>query len=405
MIEGLLGRMRLGDQYPVRIMAVINLSTESFYKGSVAATNQALTVAKSLAEEGADLIDLGAVSTAPGSPRIDESTEQERLFPALQSIVDNIDVDISVDTQRASIAEHALSIGASCINDVSGLIDPAMGRTVADHDASVIIMASRLVPGDVLALDEILYLLAEKVKMASDAGVDRDKIVIDPGIGRWVHEKTPSHDLAILDGFRRLRALGRPVMAALSRKSFIGARLNIPDPERRLCGSLAAAAIAVYNGAHIVRVHDVSKSLETIRMAEAIRGRPPRFEDGEISVEVLGYVGHESELAMFLGRIDVDPGGYRALCRKGSFRLLAVKGISSMESIIIKQEMLARGGDAAIPKMTLRNDPTPQEILIMGTLAQTSGLVRKLKEQPFRLPSIGEAIEAALSQIDDQKRY
>ena len=397
--------MRLGDQYPVRIMAVINLSRESFYKGSVAVTHQALAAAEQLVEEGADLIDLGAVSTAPGSPRIEASMEQERLFPALKSIVDNIDIDISVDTQRAGIAERALSIGAACINDVCGLIDPAMARTVADHDASVIIMASRHLPGDLLAMDDILYLLAGRVKMASEAGVDRDKIVVDPGVGRWVPQKTPQHDLAILDGYRRLRALGRPIMAALSRKSFIGASLNLPDPEQRLCGSLAATAIAVYNGAHIVRTHDVSRSLETIRMAEAIRGQPPRSKKDEISVEVLGYLGHESELAAMLGGIDVDPGGYRALSRKGSFRLLAIRGISSMESIIIKQEMLARGGDAAIPKMTLRNDPNPQEIIIMGSVAQISGLVRKLKDQPFRLPSIGEAIEAAERQIDDPQRY
>ena len=404
MIEGTIGRIKVGDLQPVRVMAVINLSKESFYKGSVANANQALTKARSLAEEGADLIDLGAVSTAPGSPKIDESLESERLFPELQKILD-LGLEVSVDTQRASIADKALSMGAMCINDVSGLLDPSMAKTVADHDTSVVIMASRRVPGDLLTMDDILDVLAERVSSAVDVGVDRDKIVVDPGIGKWIPEKEPAHDLAILDGFRRLRALGRPVMAALSRKSFIGARLNQPEPSKRLCGSLAATAIAVYNGGHIVRTHDVSMSLDTIRMAEAIRGRPPQSEEESISVEVLGYLGHESDLADALSRAKVDPGGYRALCRKGSFRVLAIGGISSMEAIIIKQEMLARGGDAAIPKMALRCDPDPQGILVLGTLSQISGLTRKLKDQPFRLPLVGKAIEGALRQIDDPERY
>ena len=404
MIEGTIGRIKVGDLQPVRVMAVINLSTESFYKGSVATANQALSKAGSLAKEGADLIDLGAVSTAPGSPRIDESLERDRLLPALHQILDQ-GLEVSVDTQRACIADKALSMGAKCINDVSGLLDPSMARTVADHDASVVVMASRCAPGDLLTMDDILDVLAERVSSAVEVGVDRNKIVVDPGVGKWIPEKEPAHDLAILDGFRRLRALGRPVMAALSRKSFIGARLNQPDPSKRLCGSLAATAVAVYNGAHIVRTHDVSISLDTIRMAEAIRGRPPRSEDGDISVEVLGYLGQESDLADALRRVEVDPGGHRALCRKASFRVLAIGGISSMEAIIIKQEMLARGGDAAIPKMALRCDPDPQRILVLGTLSQISGLTRKLKDQPFSLPLVGKAIEDSLKQIDDPERY
>lgn len=404
MIEGTIGRIKVGDMYPVRVMAVINLSVESFYKGSVATADQALLKARSLAEEGADLIDLGAVSTAPGSPKIDESLERERLLPALHQVLD-LGLEVSVDTQRASIADKALSMGATCINDVSGLLDPSMAKTVADHDASVVVMASRRVPGDLLTMDDILDILAERLSSAVEAGVDRYKIIVDPGIGKWVPEKKPEHDLAILDGFRRLRALGRPVMAALSRKSFIGARLNQPDPSKRLSGSLSATAVAVYNGAHIVRTHDVSMSLETIRMAEAIRGRPSRSGKGDLSVEVLGYLGHENDLADFFRRAEVDPGGHRALCRKGSFRVLAVSGISSMEAIIIKQEMLARGGDAAIPKMALRCDPDPQRILILGTLSQISGLVPKLREQPFSLPLVGEAIVEALKQIDDPGRY
>jgi dihydropteroate synthase len=404
LIEGTIGEIKVGDQYPVRIMAVINLSIESFYRGSVATSDQALSIAEILIEEKADLLDLGAVSTAPGSPKISETTERERLIPVLRSILDR-GFEVSVDTQRASIADQALSMGARSINDVSGLRDPAMVRTAADHDASVVVMASKEAPGDLLTMEEILHILDERSSLAASSGVDEGKIIVDPGIGRWTDQKKPEHDLAILDGFRRLRVLGKPVMAALSRKSFIGASLSQPDPANRLSGSLAATAIAVYNGAHIVRTHDVSASLDTIHMAEAIRGGLSWSQDEDIFVEVLGYLGHENDLTAALRVIDVDPGGYRSLCKKGSFRILEVSGISSMEAIIIKQEMLARGGDAAIPKMTLRLDPKPQKILIMGTLTQISGLARKLKEQPFRLPSIGIAIDDALSQIDDPKRY
>jgi dihydropteroate synthase len=403
-IEGLLGSVKVGDCYPVRIMAVINLSRESFYKGSVATPDDVLSSANALVDEGADLVDLGAVSTAPGSPNIDEATERDRLMPALRQILENIDVDVSVDTQRSAIADEALSLGAACINDVSGLKDPDMARTIADHDGSAVVMASRNRPGDLLTIKEIIAVLGDRVRSAAAAGVSMEKISIDPGVGRWVPEKMPEHDLAILDGLRDLRAVGRPVMAAVSRKSFIGARLNQPDPSQRLCGSLAATAVAVYNGAHIVRTHDVSASLDTIRMAQAIRGLPSCVRENEIEVEVVGCLGGQ-ELREHLKRVGVDEGGEGILCKKGSFRVLSLRGISSMEAIIVKQEMLARGGDAAIPRLALRCDPRPEDILIFGTTSQLSGLIKNLEKQPFRLPVIAKAIDNALSQIDDPSRY
>lgn len=404
MIEGLIGRLKVGDSYPVRIMAVINLSRESFYKGSVATPDGALEIARALVNEGADLIDLGAVSTAPGSPKIDEAEERARLMPALRQILDNLDIDVSVDTQRSGIADEALSLGAACINDVSGLKDPEMAKTIADHECSAAIMASRDRPGDILTLSEIVQVLGERVRSAVNSGVSLEKITVDPGIGKWVPEKTPENDLAILDGFERLRALGRPVMAAVSRKSFIGTKLNQPDPAERLCGTLGATAIAVYKGAHIVRTHDVSASLDTIRMAQAIRGLPAHACEGGIYVEILGALGG-SEMLEHLRRVLVDERGEEILCRKGAFRILSVKGLSSMEAIIIKQEMLARGGDAAIPKLALRCDPRPEEILIFGTVAQILSLVKNLEKQPFRLPEIAKAIDNTLARIDDPGRY
>jgi len=404
-IEGLMGWIKVGDLEPVRLMGVINLSRESFYKGSVVSPNEALAAARRLQEEGADIIDLGAVSTAPGSPPISEERERERLFPSLKEIADNLDVVISADTQRAKIAEKALACGAACINDVSGLHDPDMASKVAEYDGSLIIMASDQRPGDLPALSQIIPHLGERVREATRAGVDLDKISIDPGIGKWMPERTAAQDLAILDGFDRLRIIGRPVMAALSRKNFIGESLKIPDPGERLAGSLAATAVAVYQGAHIVRTHDISASREAIAMATAIRGRPAEASSGDLEVEVLGYLGQGMDLAEHLKRMEVEQGAYRLLSRKGSFRLLMVRGLSSMEALIIKQEMLARGGDAAIPKLALRCDERPQEILILGTHAQISSLIRNLKRQPFRLSQLAAIIKESLELIDSPERY
>lgn len=405
LIEGMVGRVRVGDNQPVRLMGIINLSIESFYKGSVACSSEVLSIAEGMKAQGADMIDLGAVSTAPGSPPVSEARERERLFPALKKILDNLDITISIDTQRASIAEDALSSGAACINDVSGLSDPKMAACVAKYDGSLIIMASLQRAGDLLYMNQIIPVLGEKVRDAVHAGVSPKNISVDPGIGKWIPEKTGIFDLALLDGFKRLRFLERPVVAALSRKSFIGESLGQPDPQQRLPGTLAATAIAVYLGAHIVRTHDISASRETVAMAEAIRGHPAKIDEEDLHVEVLGYLGQGEDLTEILRRTEVDERGFGVLSRKGSFRVLNVRGVSSMEALIIKQEMLARGGDAAIPKLALRCDKRPEEVLIFGTIAQISGLVKNLKDQPFRLPCVARSIDEAMESIDNLTRH
>jgi len=406
-IDGFIGKIRLGDLQPVRVMGVINLSRESFYQESFAGHDAVLGRALSLSEEGAEVLDLGAVSTAPGSPAISEDEERRRLFPALEAVLDGLgdDVVISIDTQRATVAADALSMGAHCINDVSGLSDPEMARTVADHDGSLIIMASKERPGDLLDLGDIIANLGQRLGVAEEAGVSHDKVTVDPGIGHWTQLKGPGHDLAILDGHPRLRVLKRPVMVAVSRKSFIGAVLDRRSPAERLQGSLAATAIAVYNGAHLVRTHDVAASMETIRMAEAIRGGPAIARADGIEVEVFAHWGQPRDLHQTFARLGVGEGGSRALGGKGSFRALSIRGITSMEAIVIKQEMLARGGDAAIPMGALRCDPGEMEVLVLGTSAAARGLSKNLAGQPFNLPAVARAIEDALERIEDPKRY
>jgi len=391
-------------------MGVINLSRESFYEESFAGHDAVLERALAFAKEGAEVLDLGAVSTAPGSPAIPEDEERRRLFPALEVVLERLgdEIAISIDTQRSKIADVALSMGASCINDVSGLLDPDMARTVADHDGSLIIMASRERPGDLLNMGDIVESLGERLRVAAEAGISLEKVTVDPGIGHWIPPKGPGHDLAILDGLSRLRVLNRPAMAAVSRKSFIGAVLNKSDPAERLQGSLAATAIAVYNGAHLVRTHDVAASMDTIRMAEATRGGPSSSSSrskGRIEVEVFAYSGHPRDLSWAFTRLGVGGDGSRALGGKGSFRALALRGVTSMEAIVIKQEMLARGGDAAIPMGALRCDPGEMEVLVLGTVAQVRGLVKNLLGQPFNLPAVAGAIEETLEQIENPKRY
>jgi len=391
-IEGELGRLKVGDLHPVRLMGIINLSAESFYKGSVSTPESAASFAMRMAEEGAEVIDVGAVSTAPGSPFISEDVERARLFPALENILEDVDLEVSVDTQRASIADLALSRGASCINDVSCLREPRMAEVVAEHDASLLIMASKDRPGDLLELKDIIPRLAAAVSTAVNKGVDPRKILVDPGIGRWVPEKTYEYDLAILDRMRSLRSLGKPVVAAVSRKSFIGAVLDLRDPAERLAGSIAATAIAVYNGAHVVRTHDVAACRDAVRIAQAARGRQMRSG----RVELLQVAGSTEELRCVLDWVGVDPGAHEMLWKKGSFMAIAVEGITPMEALVIKQEMLAAGGDAAVPRGALRCDPSANRAVIFGTLAQIERLVRKLRLQPFRLPAIASEIENVL---------
>ncbi|MCX8207939.1 MAG: dihydropteroate synthase [Methanothrix sp.] len=391
-IDGELGRLKVGDIHPVRLMGIINLSAESFYKGSVSAPESAASFAMRMADEGAEVIDVGAVSTAPGSPFISEDVERERLFPALENILDSVDVEVSVDTQRASIADLALSRGASCINDVSCLNDPSMAEVIAEHDASLLVMASKERPGDLLELKYILPRLAAAVSTAVKSGVDPKKILIDPGIGRWVPEKTYEYDLAILDQMRCLRSLRKPIVAAVSRKSFIGAVLDLKDPDDRLTGSIAATAIAVYNGAHVVRTHDVAACRDAVRIAQAARGGLRRFG----RVELLSMTGSAEELMCILDWVGVDTGAHDLLWKKGAFLSIAIEDITPMEALVIKQEMLAAGGDAAVPRGALRCDPAADRAVIFGTLAQIERLVRKLRLQPFSLPSIASEIESVL---------
>ena len=183
------GSLKIGDGYPVRIFAVLNVSPESFYKGSVRTIPQEIgEYALRLVEEGVDYIDLGAASTAPPTiyrtEYVSEEVELERVIVAVKAIRDVTDFPISIDTQRSRVAEAALSRGANAVNDVSGFkTDPNLPKVVADYDAPVILMAAREKPGDPEKIGEIREALKESIRIAEEAGVDTKKIVIDPWVG------------------------------------------------------------------------------------------------------------------------------------------------------------------------------------------------------------------------------
>ena len=263
--------VRVGGGAPVVVVGAINLSPESFYPGSlVRGPKQALRVTKRMLAEGARVIDVGAMSTAPGVKPISQELERRRLIPVVKTLVERLDAPISVDTQRAAVAEDALEAGADIINDVSGLkADPRMVEVLSNFKCPVVLMAAKRKPGDARNLREISEALRASLRVCERWGVNTRKVVVDPGIG---FGKPVRCNLEILAGLGELRKLGHPICVAVSRKRFLGEVLGLPSPADRLWGSLAATAIAVLNGADMIRTHDPKQTLHAVRVAEAVRG-------------------------------------------------------------------------------------------------------------------------------------
>jgi len=289
-----LGPVWVGDGLPVRIMAAINLSPESFYKGSVAGSAAEVEArVRRAVDEGAELIDIGGASTAPYlKVEVSEEVERERVVAGLRAAVVEVGgrkVAISVDTVRASIAEAALRGGASVINDVSGLKgDSAMSAVVRESGASLLAMAHSAESSRMRPIPVVKRSLMQTLRIAERAGIDERLIVLDPGIGFFRNEaggKTTSlqkvmpwyeWDSEVIAKLAELRSLGRPVGVGVSRKSFLAGALKVKTPEERLPGSLAVTAIAVMNGAQLVRTHDVRETLQAVRAAEAVKARSRR---------------------------------------------------------------------------------------------------------------------------------
>ncbi len=266
----------VGDTLPVRIMAVLNVSPESFYPDSIHTNREQIAeTAHALAGEGADIIDIGAMSTAPYlKTDISEAEETERLSQAVEATAAAVSIPISADTKRSQPAQAALRAGARIVNDVSGLRnDPAMAALIARSGAGAILMASEQRPQSGPPLERIRNALRDSLARAEQAGIPRQQIVLDPGIGffREPGIAWDEWDCLVLRALADLRSFGFPLLVGASRKSFIGKILDQPKVRDRLIGSLTCAAIAVANGAHIIRAHDVKETMEAVRMAERLR--------------------------------------------------------------------------------------------------------------------------------------
>lgn len=277
-VRAALAGVSLGDGLPVAVIGALNVGPGSFYAGSVVTSaDDLLRAAERMVREGAVLLDVGARSTAPYlSDAISASEEGERLAWAIGRIAGKLGVAISADTSRVEPARAALDAGAGIINDVRGLTgDPGLAPLVAERGAGLIVMASEAATTTAgPPVETVRGVLQRALDIAERAGIDPERVVVDPGIGFFRRRDIAWHDwdCAVLAGLDRLRALGRPICVGASRKSFIGRIAGEPDPARRLPGSLAAATAAVLAGAHLIRAHDVGDTVQAVRVAEAVRG-------------------------------------------------------------------------------------------------------------------------------------
>lgn len=262
------------------VMGIVNTTPDSFSDGGqFVKAESAVAHGHRLAAEGADLLDVGGESTRPGSLPVDAKEECRRILPVIRALAgpDGPGIPVSVDTTKADVADAAIEAGASLINDVSGLhADSGVARVAARHEVPVLLMHMRGTPRTMQQdpdyrdlFEEIEFYLQEGIETARAAGVPRERLLIDPGIG---FGKTLEHNLEIIRNAGRLHRLGLPVVVGPSRKSFIGALLDLPVNER-IEGTAAAVAVAIANGADMVRVHDVGPMVRVARVADALAGK------------------------------------------------------------------------------------------------------------------------------------
>ena len=270
------GTLELGRK--TLIMGILNVTPDSFYDGGTyLRTDEAIEHGLQLEDQGADLVDVGGESTRPDRPGSVTATDEiRRIVPVIEQLAKRLTVPISVDTYKSEVARSAVAAGASVVNDISGLrFDPDMAACAAAAGAAMVLMHSRGSPQRLHGLpalerplQSVLAGLRHSVKKALRAGIPSNRIILDPGLG---FGKGVEDNLLILRRLEVLKRFQLPVLVGPSRKSFIGNLLNLPV-EQRLLGSLASTAVAVIQGAHIIRVHDVGETRQVVRMCDAIMG-------------------------------------------------------------------------------------------------------------------------------------
>jgi dihydropteroate synthase len=259
------------------VMGVVNVTPDSFADGGLlypdGHPDRAVAHAQELVAQGADILDVGGESTRPGAEPVEVAEELARVLPVLEALRD-VPVPCSIDTRKAEVARAATAAGAAIVNDVSGGADPDLIAAVAESGAAYVLMHTRGTPADMQqhatyqdVLAEVYEFLADGLERCVAAGIDRARILVDPGLG---FAKTAEHNLVLLRGIRQLRGLGHPVVVGASRKSFLGTLMDGAAPDDRLEGSLACAALAVAGGVSVLRVHDVRQTVRLARVAHAV---------------------------------------------------------------------------------------------------------------------------------------
>lgn len=266
------GTLDLGGR--TLVMGVLNVTPDSFSDGGrFADRDRAVAHALALAEAGADILDVGGESTRPGSSPVPEAEELARVIPVLERLAGRIRVPVSIDTHKASVARAAVAVGAEIINDIRGLADPDMAAVAAETRAALVLMHCPVAPAEMAGhtdypggvLAAVIGHLREALARAEAAGVSRDAVLIDAGIG---FAKTAGQSAELIDRTAELAAaLDRPVLVGPSRKSFIGRVLDRPA-DGRLWGTAAAVAHSIARGAHVVRVHDVAEMVQVARVCD-----------------------------------------------------------------------------------------------------------------------------------------
>jgi dihydropteroate synthase len=263
------------------VMGVVNVTPDSFSGDGVAGdVSAAVSQAVAMAAAGADIIDIGGESTRPHSTEVPADEELARVLPVLGEVLARVSVPVSIDTRKARVAEAAIAAGVHMVNDIWGLRgDPSMSRVVATAgDVAVVCMHNQqgtAYAGDVV--EEVAAALRQSLLVAERAGIESERVIVDPGLG---FGKTPAQNIEILRRLGELRGLGRPLLIGASRKSTVGLLLDGAPPDQRLEGSLALAVLAANCGADIVRVHDVPETVRALRVADAvIHGMPAELRD------------------------------------------------------------------------------------------------------------------------------
>jgi len=368
----------IGDDYPPRLMGVLNVSRESPYDPSVFddAGEAAAYVDEELIDEGADIVDIGLESANKRFEVLSAEEELERLDTAVAAMESvSGDAVFSIETRYHEVAEAALDAGFDMVNDICGFADPAMPRICAERDVAVAKMASPPDlerPGAVEAVDDIYDALQRE-------GLT-DKTIVDPAFGGWSEEKTLADDRETFDRLREFRGLDRPILVSINRKNFLR-DLAGRSTEEALPVSLAATAMAVERGAHVIRTHDVAETRDAALIGDAFTRDRVRTTDGDVTVEELD-VTTDRELRRHLDRLDAD----ETAARRGTVRVFELGGLAPAERDALATA--TAGTDAAVA-----GAPDDDRRLLVGTTAALSAVAEAAN-------SPSAALDRALAAVD-----